>query len=549
MRSTPCLLAVAALALVALAPAPARADEIDELAKRLNIRTRWRGYPAKFHHLTRTFTFQTPAGPVKRTWRIVMDGPRFVAVIPDDHIQLLGPTVGTVPTSYAGPSRYLLDAFRGPAMPTQALLPRFVEYRGDGSSNIIRTDSFGAGGTTLLLTRVQPSRSAEILKKYTFSVHEQLGYMITGEITITFRRPNPKVQQFTTEFECSGAFQPWPDQWVYDGTVLTPAGAKDVVGYSNNTAAMARLAAATADGGPDAPAPLTLRNGGFVAWLHHRNSWSPCRSFSFQGADANMTLDPRTNTLKLTAEIPPEYNNDPNGYRQIWKCRERLFTLPPELAEHLRQNARSILPEGRALCLRIGQTEDFEDQPLPLTQPVRGLAWSRDANEPKLLTGRAAMGKKCLLIDGVPTVNVPWVAVQPDYQRVLLRADANYVIEAMMKVQDHATEDRRAYRNAYDAYARGLREEQVEPPDFEPLLPFAEAYIQARLTGTPASGVGILATHRTTRAKADNPAWQKVSAAFTAPECDCYLHLSFVCHSGTAMLDNLTVKRADSTAE
>ena len=531
---------------------PARGDEIDQLVKKLSLRRRWQGYKPRFHHTTHTFTFEDPGRSVKRTWRLAMDGPRYVGLMPDDHIQLLGLTVGTAPTKYIPPARYLPELFLGPVMTTGSLIPHKVQYRLDGSSNIMRSDSLGVGGSSLTLTRVSPRGNVLVIKKYTFSVDEQLGYMITADVTVTFRRPNPATKQLTTDLECSGSFQPWPDQWVYDATVLTPGGTNEIAGYSNNTAAMLRLAAASdrsaGDEAPVAadrtgPAPLTLRDGGFVAWLHRENSWSPCRSFTGLGRDANMTLDPTTNRLRLTVEIPPEFNNDPNRIRRIWKFRERQFTLPPEMTEHLRRQAKSLMPAGGGLVLRIGQTEDFEDQPIAYAKPIRGPAWSEKA-APKLLTDRGASGKKCLLIDGPPQVNVPWTKVAPDFQRVLLQPDTKYVIEATMKVRDFSRESRQGYRDAYDKHVRKIKEQELETPDFQPLLPHAQAYVLATLISSPTSHMGPLARHKTTLATAENPAWQKLRAEFTTPDSYTYLHLSFVCHSGSAMLDDLTVKKA-----
>jgi hypothetical protein len=533
MKLLKCLVAVAAVASVM--PCAAGADEIDELARKLSVRARWHGYTPNFHFAQQTCTFSEPGGPTKRTWRLALDGPRYVALIPDDHIQLLGFTVGTAPTSFTPPTRYFLDTFYGPALPTQCLIPRFVTYDDSGASNIARSDSFSTGGSTMTLTRASPRHPVEVIKKYTFSVHPQLGYMIEGVTVLTFRRPDPKTNEFTTDLACSGAFQPWPNQWVYDTTVLTPAGTADVQAYADNTAAMARLSAGD---------PITLRDGGFVAWLNRENSWSPCRTFSGIGPDANMTLDPRTNTLHLRIPIPPEIHSDPSGRRQEWKLTERLFALPPELAKYLHEQAKPAVPAGTGLVLRIGRTEDFEDQPIPFSQPVRGLAWSASQAPPKLMTDRGASGKKCLLIEGKAQPNVPWFSVTPDIQRIRLRPDTKYTIEAKMKAANLTAEERTAYRQAYDDLAAKMTQKNETPPDFEPLVPHAEAWIAAELHAFPEGGVAPVSRHKSTIAKADDPAWQKVTLELTTPAYDTYLRVSFISHSGMAMLDDFSLTQA-----
>jgi len=532
MKWLVCLAALAAVASVL--PSPAAADEIDELVGKLNVRPRWHGYKPEFHYTQRTYAFTEPGGVVRRTWRLAMDGPRYVAIVPDDHLQLLGFTVGTTPTRFAMPAgRYVLDSFRGPLVPTQSLIPRFVRYQADGSSNISRTDHFRVGGTSVTLVRASIRRT-KVVKKYAISAHEQLGYVIEGTIEVTFRRPDPAMKEFTTDIACPGAFQPWPDQWVYDKTVFCPAGTADVLAYANNTAAMARLA-----GGE----PLTIRDGGFVAYLNAKDSWSPCRTFSGIGPDANMTLDPQSNMLHVRIPIPPEKYNDPNGFRQAWKITERLITLPPEVVTYLRKNARPARPPAKGLVIRIGRTEDFEDQPIPLDEPVRGLAWSKSKTPPRLLTTRGASGKKCLLIEGTTATNVPAFVVAPDLQRIHLNPATKYRIEAMMKAEDLTIEERRAYRGAYDNMAAKMQVKGEAPPDFEPLCPRAEAYVTANLHVSPSAASPIVARHRTTAAKADNPAWQKVTAELLTPQYDTYLRVGFVCHSGAAMLDDFSLTK------
>jgi hypothetical protein len=197
---------------------------------------------------------------------------------------------------------------------------------------------------------------------------------------------------------------------------------------------------------------------------------------------------------------------------------------------------------GTGLVLRIGRTEDFEDQPIPFSQPVRGLAWSASQDPPKLMTDRGASGKKCLLIEGKAQPNVPWFSVTPDIQRIRLRPDTKYTIEAKMKAADLTAEERTAYRQAYDALAGKMTQKNETPPDFEPLVPRAEAWIAAELHAFPEGGVAPVSRHKSTIAKADDPAWQKVTLELTTPAYDTYLRVSFISHSGTAMLDDLTIK-------
>jgi len=68
------------------AAAPGLADEIDDLADRINLPQRFHGYKPKFHYAQKTFSFEHPGGPKQQILRLIMDGQRYVAIIADEAV-------------------------------------------------------------------------------------------------------------------------------------------------------------------------------------------------------------------------------------------------------------------------------------------------------------------------------------------------------------------------------------------------------------------------------------------------------------------------------
>ncbi|MCP4594755.1 MAG: hypothetical protein GY842_28820, partial [bacterium] len=175
---------------------------------------------------------------------------------------------------------------------------------------------------------------------------------------------------------------------------------------------------------------------------------------------------------------------------------------------------------------------------------VRGLAWSKSQIPPKLLTTRGSSGKKCLQVVGKTATNVPAFTVRPDLQRIYMKPATKYRIEAMMKAANLSKDERVAYRDDYDNLAERMKAQDETPPDFKPLHPSAEAYVSAALHSSAAADSPVVARHRTTVAKADDPSWQKVTVEFLTPNQGTYLRVGFACHSGTAMLDDFSLTEA-----
>ena len=542
------------LAAIALAGnvRPAPADEIDDLADKIKLRDRFRGYKPKFHYTQNTFTFQHPTGPKQMLLRLVMDDDKYIAVVGDDHIQLLSITPGTARTSLpfrAG--RYHLDNFRGPTIPTGDFLEGVTRFTTAGVKGIPRTDHFREGGTHLTLVRASDTGRRRVLNRFVFRVDERFGYVIEATFTALFKRPvEGEDRKASTSVFCPNTYVPWPTRWLYDRTVICPDGSTGYYGWCNNTIAIDR---ADRD-----PRPFIWRDKGFIAFLNPSTGWSICRTRSDGGPAAPMTLDNLRNQFDVTIPFAEELPKD-LGERETYTAVHRLLPLPPEMTEHIRKNMKFLdVGADPAVVCRIGQTEDFEDQPVAMTEPIRGLAWTE--NPPVVSRVHAHSGSRSLRLKGNWGTNDPRVFIEPDIPQISLRPNATYLLEAWLKVDSMADGDREDYLNAYrdmvaelkkklkeqqDGKAERLpwEEDPEKIPAYVPPRRHGQAYITAHLYETSPAKRHWLVRQQTTAATAETAGWQKVSLTFTTGEWDPYVHIAFVCNSGSAYLDDFTFKR------
>jgi len=526
------------------AAAPALADEIDDLADRINLRERFHGYKPKFHYAQKTFSFEHPGGPRRQILRLIMDGQRYVAIIADDHIQLLAFTPGTARKVLALRSgRYHLDNLVGPILPTGEFLEQRRRYSTRGVRGTPLTDHFRGGGSELSLVRASESSRRKVVSTYVFSVDERYGYVIEGTTTVLFKKPvEGENRQATTRVFCPNSYVPWPTRWIYDRTAYCPGGSGDYLGWVNNTIAIDRA---------DRNKRLfTWRDKGFIAYLHAKDGWSPCRTRGDGGPDAPMTLDNARNLFEVTIPFADELPKD-EADRETYTAVHRLFALPPELGRYVREHMKLINVGSSALVCRIGDTEDFEDQPVPLAEPIRGLAWT--GKPPAVTSEEVHSGRKALMLRGEYRVNDPRLIVQPDVPQIPLRPKATYLLEAWFKVENMTDRERSDYLAAYRQMVADLEkknkqlvergQKELEIPEYVRPKRHGQAYITAHLYETTPEDRKWLVRQQTTAASGYKTAWQKVSLEFTTPAWDPFVYISIVCDSGTAFLDDLTLKR------
>jgi hypothetical protein len=472
----------------------AAADEIDDLAGRLTPPQRFAAHTPDFRVVERTFTFEHVGGPQQRAWRLVMDGRKYVALLRSGDVILLALTPDHASAHLAMPTgRYHLDTLQGPSLPTHPFIQTKVNYTLQGASNVDETDRFEGGGRTLTLVRHDADDHRSVTNRFRFTCDPVFGYCVDGVYEVAFKElPPPKKRKFPSGTFCPGCYVPWPEAWVYDRTVYCPAGTDAYVGWANNLVAMDR-----ADARKDT---FTWRDGGFIAYLNRKTGWSVVRTRDDGTPPPRMGLCNAHNDFHIGIPFPEEMTRDADGWYRL-RFHHRLMGLPPELTQHVWDHM-TLNEEGRrAVMIRIGVLEDFEDQPVDLTRPVRGLCWTSGA--PKVTTDAARSGKQALLLEKTSWPNLPQVSLEPN---------ARYRLEAWLKVEGDGT----------TAWLKG---------DFYEWSPHKRTWLKEQKTNTVQAGLG----------------WVRSVLEFDTPAWDPFINIVFcVGGEGKAYLDDFQLVRVDT---
>jgi hypothetical protein len=280
------------------------------------------------------------------------------------------------------------------------------------------------------------------------------------------------------------------------------------------------------------------RDGGFISYLPDRDGWSPC--FTRQdglGDTPPLSVCNAHNDfhIKFIIRNLPEKN----GKFHLHMV-HRLLTLPPEITAYVWDHVRLIQQNGQALVIKIGEVEDFEHQPVPLTQPARGLVWT--SNEPRLMTNTAHSGRKSLVVKGRTWPNLPQVSLKPS---------TRYRLEGWFKVAPWTAEQIAAEKKKdADQRAELAKKGKPLPPEvaWDKLAP--KAYIRGDYyEWSPYTGP-ILQEQQTTSATGQTGDWQHVVLDFTTPDWAPFINIAFHADYCEAYLDDFALReRPDASSK
>ena len=497
----------AALALLALVSAHARADEIDDLVRQFRPPERFAGHVPDFRAEPRTFTFHGPDGPYEQTMHVILDGDRCVALYSSrPQIDLITHDPAQAPKELAMPPRYHNATFFGTRVTTIGWPDKWA-VSGDEHGF-----EFTGGGKTIALTEWQRwkpdgplGRTGESVHAFTLRLDPVLGYTIDIDCRfvadkLPAERGKPKRGFEFTNLLAGRMVDVWPGRSRCDRTIYCPAegdkfAASRYAGWASHV-----VAADRSDNGRD----VTVRRGGFVGFIDD-GAWSPVLAregpYRFTLSTCNVWQDQHNHV-----DFPPEPDAD-GVYRMNPKF--RLAFLPPEVTSHLwREMTLEDFGGMRAVVVRIGRLEDFEDQPLPLTEPVRGAA----GHGLRVTTDAAHSGDKSLVVKG---------SASPDDRgaflflpQLNLRARTAYRLEAWIKVE-----------------GEGARASVVG--DLYEWTPHNPERLVRQETPAVEGGQG----------------WHHVALDFETPDFDPYVDLRFRCVGpGTAYFDDFALTERPKAA-
>ncbi len=513
---------------VALGAAPTvGADEVDDLVRKLKPKQRYADYDPNFHVVTRQFTFHHAGGKVqKKVYRLVMDGDKYVALLRTGDVNLLAFTPDAASTKLSiTTGRYHLDTLLGPVLTTNQFIQAKVYYTLVGDLDVNDTDKWvrDEKAHTLTLVRSTKTEKREVTNRITFAVDPVHGYTVTAEYNVAFEAMPTKAKFGAWAF-CPGNYPPWKKDALYDRTVYSPGnGRTDYVGWANNLVCMDRCDS-------DAKS-FCWRDQGFIAYLNPRTGWSPTRTRDDGCPDVYMRLCNAHNDFHISIPLPKELPQDEQG-RYLWSGTHRLLAMPPELTRHVWDEMKLICRNQKAVIIKVGETEDFENQPVSLTEPARGLTWT--SGGPKVSSEHARSGEQSLEIRGRQWPNLPQVSLKPTSQ---------YVLEAYFKVRPFTAEELENVKKKDARRREKLRkkgEKIPAPVDWDNLTP--QAYITADYyEWSPYSGK-MLVNHKTNTISADKNGWQKVSVQLDTPRWDPFVNIAFHCKDGVAYMDDFALK-------
>ncbi|MEI7832693.1 MAG: carbohydrate binding domain-containing protein, partial [bacterium] len=211
---------------------------------------------------------------------------------------------------------------------------------------------------------------------------------------------------------------PWPGRTKWDRTFFSPLGQPTGTfkAWANNWVAADRS---------DNP-KLKVRNNGIVGVIDTKGGWS--MALSRQGnaeylqSTCNVWMDQHNQVKNLGPDADGKY-----------RIKFRLVYLPPEATEYINDNTDMMFKGDTAVMPRLGQLDDFEDQPLPLTSPVRGL---REDNI-SISEVRAHSGKKSIVVNGDKEEKSRGLfSIAP---QIILDAKATYRLTAWVYVESENT--------------------------------------------------------------------------------------------------------------
>jgi hypothetical protein len=537
--------AVVALVLLAVTARAIPQDEIEQLLTEIDPPARFADHSPVFTVERRSFRFHQADGSVQdKTWRVIRDGRRYVALLTGGAFHLLAFRPDQAPTELVMPTgRWHIDTMLGTLMSTGAFFPGQA-VRSDDIANVEHQDQLtGQGTDRLVLTRrfrgARPIRRRRPNRKRGQSKYETITQRLDTTNTFVLRcdpvtgytieatfdnavDPPPDRKQYVN-LMAKGTYALWPGEASSDRSVITRKGHDGYQGYYNNLQAFDLC---------DNDRPR-IREGGFAAYLRGPEDWAS--AMAIQGADAQMIVCNAHADIDFMVHWPDDLPVTDDGLRRL-VIRHRLVALPPEVAGHIWEAMEVRFRRNETVTIRMGERVDFEDQPISAASPVRGII---NTTGLKLARDVGRSGRQSLRVRGTAWPNLPQIATQPE---------TTYRLEAWAKVRD-LTESELEQRRQHHKKRRAKRANKgKDPGPFQPPATPATAYITAYWYEWSPHSNTWLAKHRTNTATADKSGWQKLTLEFTTPKWDPFVDIRFHCPDGVAWFDDFYFGPADPPA-
>ena len=399
------------LAVLSLMSAWTKADDLDALVAQTKPPQRFAGHTPNLQYREMTFPmneidadawkaggYQTQPAPTKvvqQRFGVITDGDRYVALYHPGMGQLdfitFDPT--RTPATLNMPPRYHWGSMFGTRIQT---VPWAYGWAPTGDT---RETKWTGGGKELQLIETQSwknkkdgSPKARSTHAVTIKLDAALGYVVEIDARFATREANKRNSELANIVP-KGLSDPYSPQ--FDRLVFSEAGGSGYVGWNNNCF----IGEYT-----NRHHPIKLRDGGLLAWLRGereadrwgvavtRTNLDPARAVKFTNPTCNVWLD-QHNSVELADQ------RDAEGFYTAHVL-FRVTAIPPEVAERIVADTRWEAFKGVTTVMIRMDGETFEDQPLPISSPVRGAcAFGKDL---KIATGEGHSGERSLQVTAIP---------------------------------------------------------------------------------------------------------------------------------------------------
>lgn len=369
----------------------AAGDDLDRLLEAARPPALWAEHQPAFTVAKESFAQAKAQGEEQKEFWVIRDGGKAIAVLDEGASQLdwIGPRLDQAIGKLDMPRVYSWARLLGCRISTVAWID------GQGASGDTRTHAFEGGGATITLVARETwttKRQGESEYRFTLRFDPVLGYCWDASTRIAVGqldkekdgKPRRKVELFNVQPNALSS--PWPDEARYDRTVISLAGSDGFLGFANNLVAGDRS---------DNGGRLKMRERGLTAFVADPQGWGLAL---VRGETANEHAPNSTCNVWMDQHNHLLFPEQPDAQgRHVIQAQWRWVGLPPAVVAELAKRTKLIEFGERAVMVRLGIDENFDDQPLALDTPARGLwTWGLEVNGE-----HARSGGKALLVKGV----------------------------------------------------------------------------------------------------------------------------------------------------
>ena len=396
--------------------------EIEDLCQRLHISAPYSVHIPEFRVQAKDIQFARAKGGTeyRRIWFITDQEHHVALYVPGQkpYLDVIAGPLEQAPDTLVMPVRYHNATLFGTRLTTSLWLDA---WRITGSEHDFK---FRVTDSTVVLEEWQRWSRASGAKRdgfshhrFTFAVDDRFGYVVRIDCHFESDENSITDPEFIN-FMPPDVWNPWPGESKYAYTVYAPGNEPGYRKFAHNL-----VAADLSDNHKQAWGKgFSIRDQGFVATLDSA-AWSPALmhygSFLFIQRTCDVWIDQHNHV-----RIPPP--NDKGKFR----CDPSFVFchFPPKLSTYLLKQAKPHpLPRENAVMIAVGETEDFESQPKPLTQSHQGPVRAWWLEDLKISREQCRSGHQSLKVNGITL------------QQLQKNWKINYLHAPNIHLDDHST--------------------------------------------------------------------------------------------------------------